>query len=99
MSMVDEAREIAGAAQDVGVRIAFAPSLRDRNAIAYGEDERVLPLVAEKDRAAVRSRLSPKPLPPAEQAALVEEIGPAIESDRATVQFGPAAVRRGSAAL
>src|SRR5438874_5654907 len=73
MSMVDEAREIARAARDVGVRIAFALSLRDRNAIVYGEDERVLPLVEEKDRAAVRSRLSPKPLPPAEQVALVDE--------------------------
>ncbi len=99
MSMVDEAREIARAAQDVGVRIAFAPSLRDRNAIAYGEDERVLPLVEEKDRAAVRSRLSPKPLPPAEQVALVEEIGRAIESDLVTVQFGPAAVQWCSHAL
>ena len=40
MSMVDEAREIARAARDVGVRIAFALSMRDRNAIVYGEDER-----------------------------------------------------------
>src|SRR5260221_104182 len=60
MSLVDEAREIARAARDVGVRIAFALSMRDRNAIAYGEDERTLALVEEKDRAAVRSRLSPK---------------------------------------
>src|SRR5882672_2969407 len=33
MSIVDEAREIARAARDVGVRIAFALSMRDRNAI------------------------------------------------------------------
>src|SRR5260221_11477017 len=99
MSLVDEAREIARAARDVGVRIAFALSMRDRNAIAYGEDERTLALIDEKDRAAVRSRLAPKPLPPAEQVALVDEIGRAIESDLVTVQFGPAAVQWCSHAL
>ncbi len=79
MSLVDEAREIARAARDVGVRIAFALSMRDRNAIAYG--------------------LAPKPLPPAEQVALVDEIARATESDLVTVQYGPAAVQWCSDAL
>jgi cytosine/adenosine deaminase-related metal-dependent hydrolase len=99
MSVVDEAREIARAARDVGVRIAFALSMRDRNAIAYGDDERTLSLIDERDRAAVRARLSPKPLPPAEQVALVDEIGRAIESDLVSVQYGPAAVQWCSHAL
>ena len=99
MSLVDEAREIARAAHDVGVRIAFAPSLRDRNAIAYGEDERTLALIDEKDRAAVRGRLAPKQLPPAEQVALVDEIARAVESDLVTVQYGPTGVQWCSDAL
>src|SRR5258706_3796571 len=54
VSLVDEAREVARAARDVGVRIAFAVSLRDRNSIAYGDDDRVLGLMDAKDRDAIR---------------------------------------------
>lgn len=93
MSLVDEAREIARAARDVGVRIAFSVVQRDRNWIAYGDDERTLGLMEEKDRAAVKSRLVPKSLPPKEQVALVDEIAAAVEGDLVTVQFGPAGVQ------
>ena len=99
MSLVDEARQMARAAQDVGVRIAFAPALRDRNFIAYGDDERTLALVDEKDRALVRERLVPKPLPPKEQVALVEEIAAAVTSPLVNVQYGPAAAHWCSDAL
>lgn len=99
MSLVDEAREIARAARDIGVRIAFALSLRDRNWIAYGNDEQTLGLFSENDRAAVRQRLVPKALPPKDQVALVDEIAAAIESDLVTVQYGPAAVQWCSHAL
>jgi cytosine/adenosine deaminase-related metal-dependent hydrolase len=99
MSLVDEAREIARAARDVGVRIAFALSMRDRNAIAYGDDARTLDLFDAADRATITSKLAPKPLPPAEQVALIEEIARAVESDLVTVQYGPAAVQWCSDAL
>jgi len=92
MSLVDEAREMARAAHDVGVRIAFAPALRDRNLIALGDDDRTLQLIDEKDRAIVRERLAPKVLPPKEQVALVEEIAAAVTSPLVNVQYGPAAV-------
>jgi cytosine/adenosine deaminase-related metal-dependent hydrolase len=99
MSPVDEAREIARAAHDVGVRIAFAPSMRDRNYLAYGDDERTLQLIPPEDRQVVRERLIPRALPPKDQVALVDEIAAAIESDRVTVQYGPAAVQWCSHAL
>jgi cytosine/adenosine deaminase-related metal-dependent hydrolase len=99
MSLVDEARAVARAARDVGVRTAFALSLRDRNSIAYGDDERTLELIDVKDRDVVRSRLAPRAAPPAEQVGLVDEIAAAIESDLVTVQYGPTAVQWCSDAL
>lgn len=92
MSLVDEARQMARAAHDVGVRIAFTPALRDRNFIALGDDERTLQLIDEKDRAIVKERLAPKVLPAKEQVALVEEIAKAITSPLVNVQYGPAAL-------
>src|SRR5689334_17733392 len=44
MPLLEEARHVARAARDVGVRIAFAVSMRDRNSIAYGDDARTLEL-------------------------------------------------------
>jgi cytosine/adenosine deaminase-related metal-dependent hydrolase len=93
MSLVDEAREIARAAQDVGVRIAFAVAMRDRNWLAYGDDAKTLGLFDEKDRDTIRSRLVPKALPAREQVALVDEIASAVDCERVNVQFGPAAVQ------
>jgi 5-methylthioadenosine/S-adenosylhomocysteine deaminase len=93
MSLVDEARELARAAQDVGLRIAFAPSMRDRNAIAYGDDERTLAMLPADDRKIIRERLVSPAVPPKAQIELVEEIARAVESPLVTVQFGPAAVQ------
>jgi cytosine/adenosine deaminase-related metal-dependent hydrolase len=99
MTIVDEARLIARAAQDVGVRIAFALSLRDRNNIAYADDERALRLFPEPDRSQIRARLAPPPPDPAAQVAAVEEIAAAVESPLVNVQFGPTAVQWCSDAL
>jgi cytosine/adenosine deaminase-related metal-dependent hydrolase len=93
MSLVDEAREVARAAKDVGVRVGFAVALRDRNWIAYADDQRTLELIEEGDRGTVRKRLIPPSAPALEQVALVEEIARAVESDLFTVQFGPAGVQ------
>jgi cytosine/adenosine deaminase-related metal-dependent hydrolase len=99
MSFVDEAREVARAASDVGVRIAFAVTMRDRNALAYGDDERTLLALPAKDRDLVRKRLAPRAAPPAEQVRLVEEVAAAIESPLVTVQYGPAGAQWCSDAL
>ncbi len=37
MPLPDEAREIARAAGDVGVQVAFAVAMRDMNPITYGD--------------------------------------------------------------
>ncbi len=99
MSLVDEAREVARAARDTGVRIAFTPSMRDRNSIAYGDDERTLELLPAQDRDLIRRRLAPRQPEPKAQVALIEEIAAAIESPQVAVQFGPAAVQWCSEAL
>lgn len=90
MSLVEEAREVARAAKDVGVRVGFAVALRDRNWLAYGEDRKTLELIERSDRDAVEKRLVGKPMPPREQVALVEEIARAIEFELVSVQLGPA---------
>ena len=93
MSLVDEGREIARATRDVGVRVAFAIAMRDRNSIAYGDDARTLSLFDSSDRDAIERRLAPKAPPAKEQVAQVDEIAAAIDSDLVKVQFGPAGVQ------
>ena len=46
-ALVDEARGVARAAHDVGIRVAFAVPLRDRNHIAYGDPA---PIAAALDK-------------------------------------------------
>jgi 5-methylthioadenosine/S-adenosylhomocysteine deaminase len=93
MSMVDEARQIARAAQDVGVRIAFALSMRDRNSIAYGDDARTLELFPAASRKLIKERLAPEYASPQAQVALADEIAAAVTSPLVSVQYGPAAVQ------
>ena len=42
MPLVEEAKAIARAASDVGIRIAFALAVRDQNPLVYGDSEPVL---------------------------------------------------------
>ena len=48
MPLVDEAKQIARAASDVGIRIAFALAVRDQNPIVYGDSEPVLSSTARR---------------------------------------------------
>src|SRR3982075_1444555 len=50
MPLVEEAKAIARAASDVGIRIAFALAVRDQNPIAYGDSEPVLSELPSDDR-------------------------------------------------
>lgn len=93
MSLVDEAREVARAAHEVGVRIAFALSLRDRNYLAYGDEQRTLQELPAEDRRLIENRLVPKAGAPKEQVKLVEEIAAAVDSPLVSVQYGPSAVQ------
>lgn len=88
----EEAAQIDAAARAVGLRIALALSLRDRNPLVYGDHAPVLEAVAARDGAAA-TRLAealarPMP-PPAAQIAAVEAVAAALSGTETDVQFGP----------
>src|SRR3954471_6636785 len=51
--LVEEARAIARAATDVGIRIAFAIAVRDQNPIVYGDEAPVLSSLGADDRSTI----------------------------------------------
>ncbi|WP_018260132.1 amidohydrolase family protein [Methylobacterium sp. WSM2598] len=93
LPLLDEAREVARAAHDVGVRMTFALAVRDRNPLVYGASDEVLDDLPAGTRAAIEAAfLRPAPSP-AEYVALTEAIAAAIEGPTVAVQFGPAGVQ------
>jgi cytosine/adenosine deaminase-related metal-dependent hydrolase len=89
MSPIDEIREVARAAADVGVRVTLALFMRDRNPLVLGPSEAVLDRLDPTARAAVEaSFLVPMP-GAAEQVARVEAIATEVESPTFRMQFGP----------
>ncbi|RAI45864.1 amidohydrolase family protein [Rhodoplanes roseus] len=86
----DEARAVARAARDVGIRIAFAVQCRDRNPLAYGGEADLLGRLSPAACACVSDKFLRAPPPAAEQVALVEATAAAIAGDGVTVQYGPA---------
>lgn len=86
---IEEARAIARAAREVGVRVTFAVFMRDRNPIVYGPSEELLAKATPAAREALSQSFG-APMPDvAEQIARVEAIAAAVESETFTVQFGP----------
>ena len=90
---VTEAKEVARAARDVGVRVGFAPALRDRNPLVYGPSEPILAALPPEARGEIERRFIRTPLPVAEQIALVDAVASACASETFDVQYGPAAVQ------
>lgn len=90
---VTEAREVARAARDVGVRVGFAPALRDRNPLVYGPSEPIVAALPQDSRAEIEKRFIRTPLPAKEQIALVDSVAAACRSETFDVQYGPAAVQ------
>src|SRR5262245_46913776 len=90
---VTEAKAVARAASDVGVRVGFAPALRDRNPLVYGPSEPILAALPEEARAEIQRRFIRPPLPVKEQLALVDAVASACQSEAFDVQYGPAAVQ------
>jgi cytosine/adenosine deaminase-related metal-dependent hydrolase len=89
MSYIDEMREVARAASDVGVRVTLALFMRDRNPLVYGDAGKVLNALDPASRAVVEATfMAPMPSPD-EQVARVEAVAAAIESPTFSVQFGP----------
>lgn len=101
VSLPEEARQIAQAAQDVGVSIGFAIAMRDRNPLVYGNHTPVLDGLDPVTRDLVK-RTWVAPLPSiAAQMTLVDAVTEAISDmpGHIDVQYGPTGVQWCSDAL
>ncbi len=87
--LIEEAREVARAAADVGVRVTFAVAMRDRNPLVYGPSDAVLAGLPPAARRIVEAQYLSAMPSPGEQVARVEAIAAAVESPTFAVQFGP----------
>jgi len=98
----EEARAIARAAADVGIRAGFAIALKDRNPLVYGDHGPLLADLAAEDAAAadtvsaIFDRAQPSPR---DQIALVEAVAEAAGGPGFDVQYGPTGVHWCSPAL
>ncbi|MTV13756.1 amidohydrolase [Bradyrhizobium elkanii] len=93
MPLVEEARAIARAAADVGIRIAFAIAVRDRNPIVYGDSEGVLSDLPADDRKTIQQLFVRAPMSPKAYIELTDAIASAIGGPKVDVQLGPAGVQ------
>jgi|SRR5579862_645365 len=88
-----EAAAIARAARDVGLRVGFAVSMRDRNPLVYGPSEPLLAALPAAARAEIEAIVQRKPLPPKDFIALVDDVATAAAGPMFDVQFGPNGVQ------
>ncbi|KYH00170.1 amidohydrolase family protein [Bradyrhizobium sp. DOA1] len=93
MPLVDEAKAVARAASDVGIRIAFAMAVRDQNPIVYGDAEPVLSGLSRDDRKIIDDLFVRAPMPPRAYIELTNAIAAAIAGPMVDVQLGPAGVQ------
>jgi cytosine/adenosine deaminase-related metal-dependent hydrolase len=94
-----EAAEVARAARDIGVRVGFAVSMKDRNPIGYGPPEPLLEALPKAARDEVVSRFVRQPLQPKDYIKLVDEVAAAADGPNFNVQYGPNGVQWCSDAL
>jgi cytosine/adenosine deaminase-related metal-dependent hydrolase len=94
-----EAAEIARAARDVGVRVGFAISMKDRNPLVYHGSEALLAALPAEARAEVGRRLIYKVLTPNDYMKLVDDVAAAADGPGFNVQYGPNGVQWCSDAL
>ena len=93
MPLVEEAKQIARAAGDVGIRIAFALAVRDQNPVVYGDSAAVLSGLSSEVRKTVEEMFVRPPMSPRDYIQLTETIASEIAGPRIDVQFGPAGVQ------
>jgi cytosine/adenosine deaminase-related metal-dependent hydrolase len=94
-----EAAAIARAARDIGVRVGFAVSGRDRNPLVYGPSEPILAMLPAPTRETIEQLLPRKFMQPREFVALVDAVAAAAAGSGFDVQFGPNGVQWCSDAL
>ena len=93
MPLVEEAKAIARAASDVGIRIAFALAVRDQNPLLYGDSEPVLSDLCSDDRKTIEELFVQAPMSPKAYIELTDAIASAISGPKIDVQLGPAGVQ------
>ncbi|MCS3897148.1 cytosine/adenosine deaminase-related metal-dependent hydrolase [Bradyrhizobium japonicum USDA 38] len=93
MPLLDEAKAIARAAADVGIRIAFAIAVRDQNPIVYGDAEPVLSSLSGDERKTIEGLFVRAPMSPKAYIELTDAIAAAISGPMVDVQLGPAGVQ------
>jgi cytosine/adenosine deaminase-related metal-dependent hydrolase len=87
--LATEAGEVARAARDVGVRIAFGIGMRDQNPLVYGDETPVLNALDETVRAEVEGRFLGPMKPFSAQIEAVEDVAQAVAGPMVDVQFAP----------
>ncbi len=93
MPLLEEAKAIGRAATDVGIRIAFAIAVRDRNPVVYGDGESVLSSLSADDRKTIEQLFVRAPMSPRDYIELTDAIAAAIARPKIDVQLGPAGVQ------
>ncbi|MBD1548626.1 amidohydrolase family protein [Roseibium aggregatum] len=93
-SLPEEAKEIARAASDAGLKIGLAIAIRDRNPLVYGDHEPMLRGLPQDIQDLVRQTWLGAPRPSADQIALVETVADAVaDMPGVDVQYGPNGVQ------
>jgi cytosine/adenosine deaminase-related metal-dependent hydrolase len=87
--LATEAMEVARAARDVGVRIAFGIGMRDQNPLVYGDHAGLLDALDPAARGEIEQRFLGPMLPLAEQMARVDAVAAAVAGPMVDVQYGP----------
>ena len=87
--LLGEVQAICQAARDVGLRLALAVPLNDRNSLSYGDPQRLLNLLDPADRDRVQQTWNPPTLPVSAQLERVETIARQCEGDLIHIQYCP----------
>jgi 5-methylthioadenosine/S-adenosylhomocysteine deaminase len=84
-----EATEVARAARDIGVRVGFAVSMKDRNPLVYGPSEPVLAALPADAREEIARKFVRKSPGAAELIALADAVAERAAGPGFDVQYGP----------
>jgi cytosine/adenosine deaminase-related metal-dependent hydrolase len=88
-----EVAEVARAARDVGVRVGFAVSMKDRNPLVYAPSEPLLAAMPADVRGEITSRFLRQPMTPRAQVELADAVASAAARPGFEVQYGPNGVQ------
>jgi cytosine/adenosine deaminase-related metal-dependent hydrolase len=85
----EELETVTRAATDIGLRVAIAVAMRDRNPLGYGLADDFLDDLDPADQALIRRKLMPDAAAAADQVRFVDDLALRIETPLVSVQYGP----------